>query len=178
MVELKEIKQALFARRNGLVADALRKAGDGHEFIMGCQLGEISDVATRYEPSVELAQALWNEAKHRECRLMASMLMPPQSFDKAMAMQWCNEAVTHEECDVMCHRLLRHLDYSPGLAKQLLDAKDSLARYTGFRLLLNLLLMGNLPRIDNLQERVQVERARIDKTPAMRMVLESIAEEL
>ncbi len=140
--KLKQIRLALFARRNGVVADALRAAGDPHEMIMGCPLSDIIAVARDHEQSAELAEALWADTKHRECRLLAPMLYPTSVCDEATALRWCLDIQTEEEADVLCHRLLRLLPFALDLVEQLAMDNAVLVRYTALRLLLNLLLMG------------------------------------
>lgn len=180
---LKEIRLALFARRNGVVADALRASGDPHELIMGCPLSDIIAVAQCYEPSAELAETLWNDRKHRECRLLAPMLYPTDRYDLATALRWCNDLQTEEEADVLCHRLLRRLDCAPVLMMKLLDETSPqvrctvyrkmlnsvvtqrnlhdepspLLRYTAFRLMLNLVVMRRIELDPELRLTVELE---------------------
>ena len=180
---LKEIRKALFARRNGVVADALRASGDPHELIMGCPLSDITAVAQVYEPSTELAEALWADRKHRECRLIATMLYPTAQCNQATALRWCHDVMNEEEADVLCHRLLRRLEYAPALMMQLLDETSSqvhcivyrkmlnlvatqrtlhdepspLLRYTAFRLMLNLVMMRRIELDPELRLTVELE---------------------
>lgn len=180
---LKEIRLALFARRNGVVADALRASGDPHELIMGCPLSDITAVAQVYEPSTELAEALWADRKHRECRLIATMLYPTDRCNQATALRWCHDVMNEEEADILCHRLLRRLDCAPVLMMQLLDETSSqvhcivyrkmlnlvatqrtlhdepspLLRYTAFRLMLNLVMMRRIELDPELRLTVELE---------------------
>ena len=137
---LKEIRLALFARRNGGVADALKASGDPHELIMGCPLSDITAVAQVYEPSAELAEALWADRKHRECRLIATMLYPTAQCNQATALRWCHDVMNEEEADVLCHRLLRRLDCAPVLMMKLLDETSPQLRCTAYRKMLNLVV--------------------------------------
>ncbi|MBR6431972.1 MAG: hypothetical protein IKS64_03885, partial [Muribaculaceae bacterium] len=154
---LKAIRLALFARRNGVVADALRAAGDPHELIMGCPLSDIIAVARERVPSAELAEALWADTKHRECRLLAPMLYPIETCDETTALRWCHEVQTEEEADVLCHRLLRHLDCAIAVMETLLKDSNPMLRYTAFRLMLNLQLLGRLEIDGNLQQLITNE---------------------
>ena len=156
---LKEIRLALFARRNGVVADALKASGDPHELIMGCPLSDIIDVAKGLEPSTELAEALWADRKHRECRLIATMLYPTAQCDLPTALRWCRDVMNVEEADVLCHRLLRHLECSPTVMRQLLAEEAPLLRYTAFRLMLNLTASGRMAMTDELRQVVSHEAA-------------------
>ena len=199
---LKEIRLALFARRNGVVADALKASSDPHELIMGCPLSDIIAVAQGYEPSVELAEALWADRKHRECRLIATMLYPIDQCDVATALRWCHELLTEEEADVLCHRLLRRLDCAPVLMMKLLDETSPqvhctayrkmlnlvvtqrnlhnepspLLRYTAFRLMLNLVVMRRIELDPELHLTVELE-LNGNPSHSMQQLLKSLLED-
>ena len=91
-------------------------------------------------------------------------------------MSWCNNVESVEVADVLCHRLLRHLDYAPALFDQLRESDTILVRYTAWRLLLNLLIMNKIEKTNEL--RAMVEKELETAQPPLRQVLESIAEEL
>ena len=173
---LKEIRLALFARRNGVVADALRASGDPHELIMGCPLSDIIAVAQCYEPSVEVAEALWADRKHRECRLIATMLYPIAQCDLPTALRWCSDLQTEEEADVLCHRLLRHLACAPSVMSALLNQSSPLMRYTGYRLMLNLVLLGRMSLTDSHRQDLAHELDH-PHSPAMAQLLKNLLEE-
>ena len=172
----KSIRKEFFAHRNGVVADALRHAGDPHQVIMGCQLADVIAIASRYEKSVSLAQTLWEDFQHRECRLAAPMLYPVEEFTMETAIEWCQSMESVEIADVLCHRLLRHLDYAPRLWETLRESQKTLVRYCGYRLLLNLLLMNRIEKTAELRSAIEQELATAQ--PPLRQVLVSIAEEL
>ena len=50
-----------------------------------------------------------------------------------------SEVPTTEVADVLCHRLLRHLEYANELAQELAGNENDLVRYTALRLMFNLL---------------------------------------
>lgn len=154
---LKAIRLALFARRNGVVADALRAAGDPHELIMGCPLSDIIAVAREHVPSTELAEALWADTKHRECRLLAPMLYPIETCDETTALRWCHEVQTEEEADVLCHRLLRQLDCAVAVMETLLNESNPMLRYTAFRLMLNLEMLNRFELNDARRQLIRQE---------------------
>ncbi|MBR6490465.1 MAG: DNA alkylation repair protein [Muribaculaceae bacterium] len=172
----KSIRKEFFAYRNGVVADALRHAGDPHQLILGCQLADIISIAGRYEKSVELAQALWGDASHRECRLAAPMLYPVEEFTMETAITWCQSVESYEVADVLCHRLLRHLDYASQLCEKLRKNEQQIVRYTGYRLLLNLLMMNRIEKSAELHEIIE-EELTSSQLP-LQHLLKSILEEL
>ena len=171
-----DIRKEFFAYRNGIIAEQLRAAGDPHTMIMGCQLTDVIAIAEHYEKNAELAQALWNDVNHRECRMAATMLYPTENFDIETAVAWCQSVESVEIADVLCHRLLRHLPYAKELWEQLLACDIELVRYTAWRLLLNLLIMNRIEKSDELCSIVDKELETAQ--PPLRQVLESIAEEL
>ena len=221
------MKQAFFACRNGVVADALRAAGDPHRYIMGCQLTDVASIVSQFshfsqhsqfshfshfsqhsqdsrisqdsqdsqdsqlsqlsrdsqqsQPSQDsffahLSRALWTDRDHRECRMAATMLYPPNEFSQETALEWARGVETSEIADVLCHRLLRKLPFALELADQLLADETPLVRYTAFRLLLNLLLMGKATPTVALRQRVEKELARGEAL--LRPLLASLQEEL
>ena len=173
---IQDIKKEFFAYRNGIIAEQLRAAGDPHTMIMGCQLADVIAITSRYEKNAALAQELWNDEKHRECRMAATMLYPAEEFKMETALSWCQSVESVEIADVMCHRLLRHLPYAVELWEQLLACDKKLVRYTAWRLLLNFLIMNRIERTDEL--RSMVEKELKSAQPPLRQVLESIVEEL
>ena len=105
----KEIKQSFLAFRNGIVADALRKAGMPYGIIFGLQLPQLSEIARAYEPDRELAEALWADTGVRESRLLAAWLYPPEALSPGRAAEMALGALTREEADILSFRLLlRH----------------------------------------------------------------------
>ena len=128
------IRKEFFAYRNGIIAGKLRNAGDPHEVIMGCLLADVIAITSRYEKNAQLAQALWDDNRHRECRLAATMLYPIDEFDIDTARQWCSDIESMEVADVLCHRLLRHLPYAQELSQELAHSTDPLQQHIARRL--------------------------------------------
>ncbi|MBP3299658.1 MAG: DNA alkylation repair protein [Muribaculaceae bacterium] len=113
---IKGIKQQFMAYRNGIVADTLRRAGmDCYSVIFGLNLPQLSAIAASVTASAGLASALWADRKVRESRLLAAYLFPPRSVDRELARSLMEDVQTREEADILCFRLLRHLDFAPEL---------------------------------------------------------------
>ena len=173
---IQDIKKEFFGYRNGIVAEQLRAAGDPHTMIMGCQVADVIAITSRYEKSATLAQELWDDVHHRECRMAATMLYPTEDFKTETALAWCQSVESVEIADVLCHRLLRHLPYAVELWEQLLACDKKLVRYTAWRLLLNLIIMNRIEKTDELRSIAEKELETAQ--PPLRQVLESIVEEL
>lgn len=154
----REIRKEFFAFRNGIIADKLRKAGDPHGMIMGCLLVDVQGIAARTRDDIHdkeqlaaVASELWSDTNSRECRLAAPMLYPAESMTLEEAMQWCSTVETVEVADTLCHKLLRHLPDADALFRQLIADDRPLVKYTGYRLMLNLIILGKLQPTEQLQ---------------------------
>ncbi len=180
---LRGIRKEFFAFRNGIVADTLRKAGDPHTMIMGCLLVDISGIATRFgeaigeaEQRAAIASELWSDTNSRECRLAAPMLYPADMMTLELAVKWCEAVETVEVADNLCHKLMRKIPDADTLFRQLIAQDKPLVRYTGYRLLLNLLLLGKVQPNDSLKAIVESDAEQAQQP--LKSLLKDILEEL
>ncbi len=135
---MQQIKRRIFAMRNGIVADALRKAGSPYRYIMGVNLPQLKEIASEYGTDAALADELIADTLSRESQLIAPMLMPRGEVDADRAENWLRGLKSREAVDVLCHSLLRHEPYAFALARKMLAGDDVESRYAGLRLLWNL----------------------------------------
>lgn len=164
---MREMRKEFFAFRNGIVADKLRKAGDPHSIIMGCLLVDIMNIAQRQRESINdnetlkaLAQELWSDTNSRECRIAAPMLYPATLMTIDKALEWCQSVETVEIADNLCHKLLRNIKDADTLFRQLIADEHPLLKYTGYRLMLNLMLLGKVQANASLKAIVEAEQAQ------------------
>lgn len=136
--EIKAIKHEFMAYRNGIVADALRKAGQPYSIIFGLQLPQLSRIASNLAKSPELARELWRDKNIRESRLLAAWVFPPEELSKDEAEKMALDVLTREEADIISFRLLKKLPFAKELATGLQEAETSLQRYVGEALMRNL----------------------------------------
>lgn len=137
---MQQLKRSLYALRNGVIADSLRKAGCPHRIIFGLNLPQLNEIAAQYGPSEELAEALWVDTPLRESALLAPMLYPKEKLTLEKARKLCATVMWHEDADILCFKLLRDAPFATQLAKELVGCEVSrMARYTGLRLYLSML---------------------------------------
>lgn len=133
--QMRGVLRSLYAMRNGIVADALRRGGSPYRLIMGVNLPQLKEIAARTVPSVELAEALWARTSSREAQLIAPMLMPQGEMDHDRAIRWLAEAPCAETIDILCHTLLRKMPYAADLALELISHPGATMRYAALRLM-------------------------------------------
>ncbi len=137
---MQQLKRSLFALRNGVIADSLRKAGCPHRIVFGLNLPQLNEIAAQYGPSEELAEALWKDTALRESALLAPMLYPKERLTLEKARKLCATVQWHEDADILVFKLLRDADFAPSLARELVACEVSrMSRYTGLRLYLSML---------------------------------------
>ena len=104
------------------------------------------------------------------------MLYPAELMTLDRAQQWCQSVETVEVADNLCHKLLRHLSDADALFRQLIVEEQPLIKYTGYRLLLNLLLLGKVQPSASLRSIVETEATQAQ--PPLKSLLKDILEEL
>lgn len=159
-MEISEIKQLFYSYRNGIIADCLRKAGDPHHVIFGLNLPQLVQIAQVVGLDAEVANQLWHNDSSRECRLLAPMVYPRDEFSQSKSIEWASSVRCVEEADILCHRLLRYLDYAQSLCFKLYDVGTDLSRYTAIRLALNLNVLSKLDDIEKTRAMAKTERKR------------------
>ena len=72
---------------NGVTAQSLREKGVSYHLNWGASLLHLQEMAREDEPSRELAILLWND-NIRECKILATLLMPPEEMTSDLAELW------------------------------------------------------------------------------------------
>ena len=128
------VKRRLFAMRNGLIADTLRKAGSPFKIIFGLNIPQIKEIADEFGFNMDLANRLWANTTTRESMLLAPMLMNPENISAERAIEMVKESPAPEITDSLCHKLLRLLPESFVIAQKLAEEEDDMSRYAAIRL--------------------------------------------
>ena len=139
METIQEIKQRFFLFRNGIVSDSMRSKGAPYKVIFGLTLPQIREVAAEVAASAELAETLWANAGTRESVLLAPMVYPRDEMTPETALRWVASAPSAEAVDILCHSLLRRLDFATDLIGKLAGGESEIERYGAVRLAFNLL---------------------------------------
>lgn len=136
-----DIKKELRAAMNGILSARMREAGAPYKLVFGVELPRLQSIANEFQPSRQLAQELWNE-NIRECKLLATMLMPPQEFLPEMADIWVDEIPTAEVAQVLCMQLLSKEPWCAVTAFEWIASPSQMRQLCGFLCLARLLQQG------------------------------------
>ena len=88
--QLKDIKTQLLLSMNCAMSRGIREKGLLDKLNFGVELPRIKMIAEGYEKNHDLAQALWKE-NIRECKIMAAMLQPIDTFYPEIADIWVED---------------------------------------------------------------------------------------
>ena len=126
---IKDIKGQFRLFMNGVVSQSMREKGLDYKLNFGIELPRLKEIASRYEKNHEVAQALWKE-NIRECKILAGMLQPVETFYPEIA-------------KLTCMSLFQHLPYASEKAFEWMADDREYFQLCGFMLMARLLMNGN-----------------------------------
>lgn len=149
--QLKDIKTQLRLSMNGAVSQSMREKGLVYKLNFGVELPRIKAIAAAYEKDHALAQALWKE-DIRECKILAGLLQPVDSFLPEIADIWVENIRNIEIAELTCMNLFQYLPYAPAKSFHWIAAEDEYTQVCGFLTIARLLMKKG-----DMDERVENE---------------------
>ena len=141
---LKQIKRSFHTRMNGVASQSMRQKGLDYKVNWGVALPHLREMAAEYQPSYSLAVELWKE-NIRECKILATMLMPPAEMPEQLVELWMEQTKSQEIAEMAVFNLYQHLDYAPQMAFRWIASDDSIRQLSGYQLLACLFGKGLIP---------------------------------
>lgn len=149
--QLKDIKTQLRLSMNGVVSQSMREKGLVYKLNFGVELPRIKSIAAGYEKDHILAQALWKE-EIRECKILAGLLQPTDSFLPEIADIWVEDIRNIEIAEITCMNLFQYLPYAPAKSFQWIADEREYIQVCGFLTIARLLMKKG-----DMNERVENE---------------------
>ena len=137
--QLKEIKTQLRLSMNGAVSQSMREKGLVYKLNFGVELPRIKSIAAGFEKDHALAQALWKE-DIRECKIMAGLLQPVDSFFPEIADIWVEDIRNIEIAELTCMNLFQNLPYAPAKSFHWMADEREYVQVCGFLTIARLLM--------------------------------------
>ncbi len=132
--KLRKIKTDLRLSMNGMASASMRKRGLEYKVIFGVEIPRLQLIAKEYGKDHELAQALWKE-DIRECKILALMIQPVDSFYPEIADIWVESMRYPEQAQIACLYLFQQLPYAPSKALEWIAGEKPMTRFCGFSLM-------------------------------------------
>lgn len=139
---LVEVKQHFRTMMNGPLAQSMREKGLAYRVIFGVEWPRLMELAQEVGKDHQLAQSLWKE-DIRECRLLAGLVQPVESFYPEIADIWVESMHYPEEAQYTVLSLFQHLPYASQKAFEWVAAADEMHQLCGYLLLARLFMQGN-----------------------------------
>lgn len=148
---VKEIKQSFRQMMDGSIAQSMRDKGIDYHLNWGATILRLRDKADEIGKDYDLAIALWKE-NVRECKILATMLMPPDEILPEVVDIWMEQADTVEIAEQAAMNLYQHLPYAPAKAYQWIASDRELCQLCGFHVLSRLFMNGQEPNERGINE--------------------------
>jgi hypothetical protein len=151
---IKEIKQSFRQMMDGAVAQSMRDKGLNYHLNWGATLPRLKGKAEELKSTFnvyDLAIALWKE-NVRECKILATMLMPPEEMLPEVCDIWMEQIPSQEIAEQVAFNLWQHLPYAPEKAYQWIASDKEYEQLCGFHVLSRLFMNGQEPNERGINE--------------------------
>lgn len=146
-----EIKRSFRLVMDGQTAQSMRDKGAAYKLNWGAAIPMLRTMADEIEQDYELAIELW-KADVRECKILATMLMPPECVSTELADLWMEQTPTQELAEQATFNLYRHLPFAAEKAYRWMADERPLYQLCGFHLLTRLFMEGREPNTRGINE--------------------------
>ena len=148
---MKEIKQSFRQMMDGAVAKSMRDKGADYRLNWGATLPRLRAKADELGPNYNLAIALFKE-NVRECKILATMMMPPNEVLPEVIDIWMEQITTQEIAEQAAFNLFQYLPYAPEKAYTWMASEKPLYQLCGFHILSRLFMNKQEPNERGINE--------------------------
>ncbi|MCR4604256.1 MAG: DNA alkylation repair protein [Prevotella sp.] len=164
--QIKEIKRSFRQMMDGATAQSMRQKGLDYRINWGATLPRLQQMAQELKTSMsdnegdesstshkryDLALALWKEDV-RECKILATMLMPPDEILPEVVDIWMEQTPTVEIAEQAAFNLYQYLPYAADKAFLWLAAAHDLPQICGYHILSRLFAQHREPNERGINE--------------------------
>ena len=159
--QIKEIKQSFRLMMDGATAQSMRDKGLDYHLNWGAtlprlkakveELKSMDDGQWTVDDVYNLSIALWKE-NVRECKILATMLMPPEKMLSEVADIWMEQTPTVEIAEQAAFNLFQYLPYAADKAFQWIASHDDLPQICGYHVLARLFMQKQEPNERGINE--------------------------
>ena len=139
--KLKNIKQSFRLVMNGPASQSMREKGLNYKINWGVPFTTLRDMAAEYGKDYDLAIALFKE-NIRECKILATMIMPVDKFEADLADLWMEQTDNQELAEMLAFNLLQYTSYAPAIAYKWIATDNNIYQICGYCILSRLFMNG------------------------------------
>ena len=164
--KIKEIKQSFRQMMDGSIAQSMRDKGLNYHLNWGATLPRLQEMAKEIANSqtpiansqtpiansqYDLAIALWKE-NVRECKILATMLMPADQILPEVVDIWMEQIPSQEIAEQAAFNLWQYLPFAPEKAYQWMASDKEYDQLCGFHVLTRLFMNHQEPNERGINE--------------------------
>ena len=151
--KVKDIKQSFRQMMDGQVAQSMRQKGVDYHLNWGATIPRLREMTDeiKTEDAYSLAIALWKE-NIRECKILATMLMPPDELLPEVADIWMEQTETVEIAEQLAFNLMQHVSYAAEKAFLWISSAEDLPQICGYHILSRLFMRKQEPNERGINE--------------------------
>ena len=159
--KVKDIKQSFRQMMDGAVAQSMRDKGLNYHLNWGATLPRLREMAEELKSVFnvqcssfnvyDLSIALWKE-NIRECKILATMLMPANQIAPEVCDIWMEQIPSQEIAEQVAFNVWQYLPYAPEKAYQWIASDKEYDQLCGFHVLSRLFMNGQEPNERGINE--------------------------
>ena len=149
--QVKEIKQSFRQLMDGATAQSMRDKGVQYKLNWGASIPMLREKAEELGKNYQLAIALWKEDV-RECKILATMLMPPDEVLPEVIDIWMEQMPSQEMAEQASFNLFQYLPFAPAKAYEWMASDKELYQLCGFLVITRLFMNGQEPNERGINE--------------------------
>ena len=158
---IKELKQSFRQMMDGAVSKSMRDKGSAYKLNWGATIPRLQAKAEEIKSTLnvrsstfnvyDLAIALWKEDV-RECKILATMIMPPDEVLPEVIDIWMEQTTSQEIAEQAAFNLYQYLSYAPEKAYTWMASDKPLYQLCGFHILSRLFMNKQEPNERGINE--------------------------
>jgi hypothetical protein len=148
---VQEIKRSFRQMMDGATSASMRNKGLDYKLNWGASLVMLRNEAKEIGQDYQLAIELWKE-DIRECKILATLLMPPAEMLPEVAELWMEQTPNVEIAEQAAFNLYQHMDSASDLAYKWIASERELDQLCGYHILSRLFMQGQSPNERGINE--------------------------
>lgn len=149
--KIKELKRGFRLVMNGPASQSMREKGLDYRLNWGVPFIQLKQMAADLPHDYDFAIALWKE-DIRECKILATLLMPHDKMPEEVAEIWMEQTHSQEMAEMQAFNLYQHVSYAPKLAYRWMALDDTVKEICAYDILGRLFMKGREPNERGINE--------------------------
>lgn len=149
--KIKELKRGFRLVMNGPASQSMREKGLDYRLNWGVPFIQLKRMAADLPHDYDFAIALWKE-DIRECKILATLLMPHDKMPEEVAEIWMEQTHSQEMAEMQAFNLYQYVSYAPKLAYRWMALDDTVKEICAYDILGRLFMKGQEPNERGINE--------------------------